>query len=425
MANIVIMPKQGLQMTEGTITRWIVQEGGQVELDMPLFEMETDKLTIEICASVSGTLLKILKTEGQTVPITHPIAIIGDVGEDISSLLSAQPQQKAQESKVETASQNTATPSSVKAQAAKTQDGRTFATPRARMLASQKNLALSSLMGSGPEGEILARDVLDVKISPLAKKLAADKGVVISNLHGSGVGGKIMKEDIEAQSVEQTVLPFTGMRKVIADRMSQSLHTMAQANHRMKVDMTQAMALRQQYAEKGQKISYTDIFVQVVSKALLEHPLLNSTLTDRGIVLQPYVHMGLAVALDNGLRVPVIKNTHTLSLAEISAASLSVIDKTKKGTLSPDDYQHGTFTLTNLGMFDIDEFTAIINPPQSAILAIGKIEKTLVVIDDAIVIRPILVLSLTYDHRIIDGAPAAMFLQTVKKYLQSPTTLKD
>ena len=216
---------------------------------------------------------------------------------------------------------------------------------------------------------------------------------------------------------------MSAMRKVIAERMSQSLHTMAQANHRMKVDMTEVIRFREKLKADNVKVSFTDIFVKCVAKALTEFPIVNASLTDKGILMKEYVNMGLAVAVPNGLIVPVIKDADLLSLPEIAAASTALIDKTKKGTLTPDDYSGGTFTISNLGMFDVDEFTAIVNPPESAILAIGKIDRVPVVEGDQVVIRPILVLSLSYDHRTIDGAPAAQFLQRIKQILQNPYLL--
>jgi pyruvate dehydrogenase E2 component (dihydrolipoamide acetyltransferase) len=246
--------------------------------------------------------------------------------------------------------------------------------------------------------------------------------------------GKIMKADIAAavaarasqnhiRTRKETIIPFTGMRKVIADRMMQSLQGMAQANHRMKVDMTELVRFREKLKEAEVKVSFTDIFVKVVSRALLNFPLANASLTDSGIVVRDYVNMGVAVAVANGLIVPVIKDADLMTLPEIATISAELIVKAKNGQLQPDDYIGGTFTITNLGMFDIDEFTAIINPPESAILAIGKINQTPVAVDGAVVMRPIMALSLTYDHRVIDGAPAAQFLQRVKQIMQNPYLL--
>ncbi len=246
--------------------------------------------------------------------------------------------------------------------------------------------------------------------------------------------GDIGMADIEA--VEETrksktmvevksgkIIPFTGMRKVISDKVMQSIHGMAQANHKIKVDMSEIVRFREILKVSNIKVTFTDILVKIVSKALLEFPIINSSLTDEGILLNDYVNMGVAVAIENGLILPVIKNVELLTLEEISMVSAELINKAKKGGLKPNEYTGGTFTITNLGMFDIDEFTAIINPPESAILAIGKIDRIPVVEGDNIVIRPVMMLSLTYDHRLIDGAPAALFLQRVKQIMQNPYLL--
>ncbi|HBP38853.1 MAG TPA: hypothetical protein DD640_08975 [Clostridiales bacterium] len=443
MATPVILPKQGLQMTEGTITNWLAQEGQTVVAGKPLFAMETDKLNIEIDAPASGTLLKILKQEGDTVPITEMIAIIGEPGENLSGLLGAPDEQ---------------TPSEPAAE-------RLFSSPRARTEAAARHLDLAKVKGSGPDGMIISRDILAAaasepqaaaalaapaappaqpaepaaapavpKATPLAAKLAQQQGIKLEDATGTGARGKITRADVEAVQASRTgaaaagahseqLVPLTAMRKTIAGRMLQSVQGMAQANHRMKVDMSEIVRFRERLKEAGIKVSYTDILVKVVARVLLEHPLLNSTLTDQGILLKKYVHMGVAVAVENGLVVPVIRDADRMTLQEIAAQTVLLADKARKNELQPDEYSGGTFTITNLGMFDIDEFTAIINPPESAILAVGKIDRIPVAEGDQVVIRPILVLSLTYDHRIIDGAPAAQFLQRIKQILQNPYLL--
>jgi len=439
MAHKVIMPKQGLQMTEGIITHWLIQEGQSVTAGQPLFEMETDKLSIEIEAPESGTLLKIVRPEGDTVPITETIAIIGEIGEDYSALL-------PQDTHIESADHSPTLSESLPTLAKQPETwgnqqsgGRVFATPRARQAASEKGIDFQQVHGSGPDGLVIERDILNSqpstlpKATALAKKIADLNEVNLADISGSGNRGKITKSDVldsvsnrqpaVTSERSESIIPFTGMRKAIADKMMQSLHGMAQANHRMKVDMSEIVRFRDQLKINGVKVSYTDILIKVVSKALLDFPIVNSTLTPEGIVCKHDVHMGLAVAVENGLIVPVIRNADRLSLSEITAISAELIHKAKSGNLKPDDYRGGTFTITNLGMFDIDEFTAVINHPESAILAVGKIDRIPVVEGDSIAIRPVMVLSLTYDHRIIDGAPAAQFLQRIKQLLQNPFLL--
>lgn len=440
MATKVIMPKQGLQMTEGFITKWMVPEGGKVTENEPLFEMETDKLTITIDAPASGTLLKIIKKEGETVPITETIAVIGEAGEDITFLTEILDNNEEKSSKVKT-------DVAISIQATKYNQPEKicegiFATPRARERAREIGIDFKDVCGSGPDGLIIERDVLSysetvnskkVKFTPVAEKIAKENNVDIEAVSGTGTSGRIMKDDVEkyifskssahVQSRCGKVEPFKGMRKVISDRMTESLRTMAQANHRMKVDMTEAIKLREQLKQSGIKVSYNDILIKVVSKALLEFPAINSSMVEEGILLKDYVNMGIAVSVPNGLIVPNIKDADYMSLQEISEASSDLIQKALSGKLSADEYAGGTFTITNLGMFDIDEFTAIVNPPESAILAVGKIEKVPVVEDDKLSIRPLMILSLSYDHRIIDGAMAAQFLQRVKQLLNNPYLL--
>jgi len=448
-ATKVILPKQGLQMTEGTITKWIIQEGQQVELDAPLFEMETDKLNIEITSPAAGTLLKIVKGEGEVVPITEMIAVIGKPGEDISALMAeAGISSQSEASAATEASVSNASIAAAEAQASpaanveRAANERIFATPRAKTTAAQKAIDYHQVAGTGPDGLIIEKDILAFhasmaavpKVTPLAAKVAHQKDVLLTDVEGTGTRGKITRSDVEAAIASRAgkaatsvrngrVVPFAGMRKVISDRMMQSLHGMAQANHRMKVDMSEIVRFREKLKEAGIKVSFTDMIVKVVSKALLDFPIVNSSWTSEGILLKDYVNIGLAVAVEGGLVVPVIKDADLLTLEEISVLTSELAGKAKKGILKPHECTGGTFTITNLGMFDIDEFTAIINPPESAILAVGKIDKVPVVEGDSIVVKPMMMLSLSYDHRLIDGAPAAQFLQRIKQLMQNPYLL--
>jgi pyruvate dehydrogenase E2 component (dihydrolipoamide acetyltransferase) len=409
MATKVIMPKQGLQMTEGLITRWIVPEGGKVEANEPLFEMETDKLSIEITSPACGTLLKIIRGVGDVVPITETIAVIGEEGENFSELLGETPGNK---------------------QSNEPKEDRIFITPRAKMKAQEREIDFSNVKGTGPEGLIIERDVNSYenttkRITPVAAKMAKEYNINLTNVTSTGTSRRILKEDIENLTAHRhsTVVQLAGIRKVISNRMMESLQNMAQANHRMRVDMTEAIRLREQLKLENIKISYNDIFVKVVSKALIDYPYMNSSMVEDGILLKDYVNMGMAVSVENGLIVPNIKDSDLLSLQQIAKASSVLIEKAQKGKLTPEEYANGTFTITNLGMYDIDEFTAIINPPESGILALGKIEKTSIVQGESVVIKPMLTMSLTYDHRIIDGALAAQFLQRVKQIIKNPYLL--
>ena len=450
MAEKVIMPKQGLQMTEGTIIQWLVEEGGVCTEGEPLFEMETDKLTITMDSPASGTLLKIVRGEGETVPITETIAVIGEPGEDISAILAeaAAATPAAAEEAAPAAAPEAAPAAPAAAPAAnKAADGaRKFSTPRARMRAEEKNFDIADIPASGPDNLVIERDVLSyvpapaLKASPLAKKVAELEGVDLADVAGTGSHGKIMKNDI-LDAVSQRaaakiamaggtgsgrtprVEPMTRSRKIIAKRMVESLQNMAQLQHTVTVDMTNAAALRAAYKKKDIKISYNDIVLKAVAAALMDYPIMNASIVDDGIEMHDYVNIGMAVAIDGGLIVPNIKDADLLRLEEISVLSKELGSKAKNNTLTLDEMSGGTFTVSNLGMFGIDLFTAIINPPEAGIIACGAIKKTPVVIDDEIVVRPIMPLTLSYDHRITDGAPAAQFLVRVKEYIEQPVLM--
>lgn len=442
MAEIIIMPKQGLQMTEGTITAWLIEEGSQVHDGDTLFEMETDKLTITMDSAVSGTLLKIIHGSGSVVPITEPIAIVGEPGEDISDILStlkvpATASAASPAKTAETVAEGSAPVVNAPVGAVSSQ----FASPRAKMTAEQKGIDTRSVSGTGPDGLVIERDVLNFtpaahgSASPLAQKVAALNQVDLSRVSGTGYHDKIMSSDVLAAVAAriagrtqhaargEKLIPLTGMRKVVSSRMKESLLEMAQANHRITVDMTEAVKLREQLKKADIKVSYNDIVLRCVAKALTEFPMMNASWTDQGIMLKEYVNLGMAVAVGAGLIVPVIKDADLMTLPEISGCSSELAGKAKDNTLQPDEYTGGTFTVSNLGMFDIDGFTAIINPPEAGILAVGKLAKRPVVIGDAIVVRSMMQLSLTYDHRIIDGAPAAQFLKRIKTLLENPGLL--
>lgn len=396
MGEVIIMPKQGLQMTEGMISTWLIEEGQTVKEGEPLFEMETDKLAITIDATASGTLLKILAEEGEIIPVAEPIAVIGEPGEDYEAILAAggapaseEPAAKPEPAPVAAAAE----PTVVKSETAPIdapKDTRIFASPRARTRAAERGIDYRSVPGSGPLGMVIERDVLNAK--------ATDNQL-------------------------EHKIPVSSMRRIIAQRMQESLHTLAQANHRLTVDMTAAVELRKQLQAADIKVSYNDIVIRCVARALTEFPMMNSTMDEQFITTKDYVNIGMAVATDNGLLVPVIRDADLMSLPKIAQVSKDLASRTKENKLTPDELSGGTFTISNLGMFDIESFTAIINKPEAGILAVGKMEKKPVVKDDEIVIRPLMQLSLTYDHRIVDGAPAALFLRRIKQLLETPGLL--
>lgn len=452
MASVIIMPKQGLLMEEGTITKWLAKEGEQTTEGAPLFEMETDKLTITMDSTATGTVLKILHPEGDTVPITQPIAIVGEPGEDISALLGGEAPAAAPAAPApEAPAAETAPAPETAAPAVERAPGeRMFSSPRARLRAEENGVDIAAVPGSGPDGLVVERDVQNYianqpAVTPLAANQARAQGIDLSGLTGTGPNGKITTEDLHIASAAVEPAPaaepipgqltrgtrteaMSGMRKAISRNMLTSKSTNAQTNHRMVVDMTAAVALRRQYKALGIKISYNDIIVRACAKALQDFPIVNASVDGSDIVYHDYVNIGTAVSVPGGLIVPVIRDADIIGLTGIAAKSAELIEKAREGRLTEADYHGGTFTVSSLGMFDLDDFVAIINPPESAILAVGKIAKTPVVVtddegEDQVVIKSMCALCLSYDHRIIDGAEAAKFLQKLKSYLQNPILL--
>ena len=453
MASVIIMPKQGLLMEEGTITKWLVKEGEQTTEGTPLFEMETDKLTITMDSTATGTVLKILHPEGDTVPITQPIAIVGEPGEDISALLGGEAPAAAPAAAPEAPAAETAPTPEAAAPAVERAPGeRVFSSPRARLRAEENGVDIAAVPGSGPNGLVIERDVQSYlankpAVTPLAANIAKAQGVDLAGIAGTGAGGKITAADLpgasapaEAAPAEEAAAPagqltrgthtekMTGMRKAVMKNMLNSKQVNAQTNHRMVVDMTAVIALRNQYKALGIKVSYNDIIVRACAKALTDMPIVNASVDGNNILYHDYVNVGTAVSVPGGLIVPVIKDADIIGLTGIAAKSAELIEKAREGKLTESDYHGGTFTVSSLGMFDLDDFVAIINPPESAILAVGKIAKTPVVVtdeegEDQVVIKSMCALCLSYDHRIIDGAEAAKFLQKVKNYLQNPVLL--
>ena len=449
MASVIIMPKQGLLMEEGTIAKWLVKEGEQTTEGAPLFEMETDKLTITMDSTATGTVLKILHPEGDTVPITQPIAIVGQPGEDISALLGGEAPAAAPAATAPEAPTAEAAPAP-KPVVERAPGERAFSSPRARLRAEENGVDIAAVPGSGPDGLVVERDVQNYianqpAVTPLAANQARIQGIDLSGLTGTGPNGKITTEDLHIVSAAVEPAPaaepipgqltrgtrteaMSGMRKAISRNMLTSKSTNAQTNHRMVVDMTAAVALRRQYKALGIKISYNDIIVRACAKALQDFPIVNASVDGSDIVYHDYVNIGTAVSVPGGLIVPVIRDADIIGLTGIAAKSAELIEKAREGRLTEADYHGGTFTVSSLGMFDLDDFVAIINPPESAILAVGKIAKTPVVVtddegEDQVVIKSMCALCLSYDHRIIDGAEAAKFLQKLKSYLQNPILL--
>ena len=437
MATVLVLPKLGLTMTEGTISRWHKKEGESVSKGDVLYSLETDKLTNDVESSESGVLLKIILGDGSTAPCMAPVAVIGVAGEDISALLAPAASEPVAAKSGSAA--DSAREAQVAAPAAEGGVGvRVAASPAARKLAKEKGVDLSALKGTGPNGLIGLKDVeealenrgREAKTSPTAERMMIEGGISAEDI---GVTDRrIMKADVaeftkrtagaqEAQTEE--VRPMSQMRRVISKRMSESWKTSPAVTLDISVDMTELARIRAVFKEMNIKASYTDFLVYTAARTLTSFPLLNCSTDGSSIVYKNYVNIGVAVALPDGLLVPVVRDAHIKSLSEISKEIAALAGGAKGGTLSIDSLSGGTFTITNLGMFGIESFTPIINQPEVAILGVNAIQDVFVPVNGAPVVKPMLKLSLTTDHRVVDGAVAAQFLAELKKKLETPALL--
>ncbi len=455
MATKVTLPLLGQTMEEGTIIKWFKKEGERVEKEEPLLEVMTDKANMEVESPESGVLLKIVAQEDETVPVKGLIAILGEPGEDISALLAEAgaeaPAAGPGGGAPAEASKPEETPAPPPSAAAAPPSGRVAASPRARRLAEEHGLDLAQLApGSGPGGRIIEKDVLRAiesgaaaaapaapAATPLAAKVAEEKGVDLAAVSGSGPGGKIRREDVEAAAAPAAVplaprvplggvIPFAGLRKAVADNLEKSARAVIPVTLTMGVDMSEATRMREQlnpvYEKKhGVRLSFTDIVIKAAARAIEDYPVMNSSLEGDQIRIHDGVHVCVAVAVPDGLLAPVVRDANLKPLWAISAEVRDLAERGRAGRLGPAELSGGTFTVTNLGAFGVEHFNAIINPPQCAILAVCAIQKKPVVTpDDRIEVRPMMNLCLTFDHRIVDGAPAAEFLAHIKELLENP-----
>lgn len=430
-------------MTKGKIGKWLVNEGDTVTEGQPLLEIETDKVVHEQESPADGVVAQLCAEEGSNVPVNALLAVIAAPGEKVERVevntdtVSEQPK-----------TDKSAKPTTVQQTPSQTTD-RFKVSPAAQQLADKLNIDLNHVKPSGPGGRILESDIhryietrgpspsisTRLKASPLARRLAKEFGLDLTTIDGSGPEGRVVRDDVLQASKEITtsvyqpepIIELTGIRKIIADRMTMSLQINASVTLHTEVDATRLSELRTLFNDELQKrdisLTYTDLIVKITAKALQEHPRLNATLIDEGIQIITDINIGVAVALEDGLVVPVIRNANQIGLANISEQVKTLAEKARNNQLTPGELQGGTFTLTNLGNFGVDTFTPIINPPECAILGVGRIVKKPAVHNDEIAIRSMMTLSLTFDHRIVDGAPAAHFLQTVAQYINNPYLL--
>jgi pyruvate dehydrogenase E2 component (dihydrolipoamide acetyltransferase) len=408
MATEVKLPRLGQGMEAGTIVKWLKAEGEPVEKGEPLYELDTDKVTQEVEAEASGVLLKIAVPEGE-VEVGKTIAFIGEQDEKVEAPAegredgdAARPPSEARErAKPEEEAPKEAEPEPRPSPRRDGAPARVKASPLARRIARERGIDLASLAGTGPEGRVVAEDVERAAAAPAPAPAAAP-----------------------AAPVEAEVVQLSSMRRTIARRMTEAWQAPA-FQLEVSADMTRALELRErlveQHAEGAAKPTISDVLTKLAAVALMRHRDVNATWAEDAVELHPSADVGIAVALaGGGLVVPVIRGCERLSIAEIAAARSEVVQRARGGKLRQDDLEGGTFTISNLGMYGIDRFTAVLNPPQAAILAVGAIEDRAVVVDGQIAVRPQMDLVLTCDHRSLTGATAAEFLATLKALLEEP-----
>jgi pyruvate dehydrogenase E2 component (dihydrolipoamide acetyltransferase) len=482
MPTAIYLTKVGMTMSEGVVAQWYVADGARVEQGALLYRLETEKVELDVDADASGTVKHLIAENVTRAPgdlVGFIFAAAEAIPADLTALALSVPGAPAALVTAEAPARPAAAANGASASAARGAGARVLSSPAARRLAKELRVDFRLVPGTGPAGRVVEADVRaaaqasapqsapsavaeiaearDVKASPLARRLAEELGVNLATVRGSGPGGRIVKEDIEAAAAAPRLrvvphapsapappqrvaaprtpagpragdaIPLRGMRKTIATRMSQSLHSSAQLTMNMDVRMDECVKLREaliaEWAEVGVKPSYTDLVVRAVAKALVLHPRMNSALGETEIALLRDVHVGIAVALDEGLVVPVIRNAAALSVKEIAQESARLVRAARDGQLSMDDYAGGTFSVSTLGMFGVDSFTPILNPPQSGILGVNRIRDDVGWEGERPVKRKTMTLSLTWDHRVLDGEPAARFLASVRDLLEAPVRL--
>ncbi|MFM2224557.1 MAG: hypothetical protein RJA07_759 [Bacteroidota bacterium] len=408
MAEVIQMPRMSDTMTEGVIVAWHKKIGDKVKSGDLLAEVETDKATMELESYNDGTLLYIGVEAGKAVAVNGILAIVGAAGEDYSALLNATP--KAAEAAPVAAS------------------------------ATETKIEVAIVQSSNQSAPIVSDE--RIKASPLAKAIAAEKGIDLHSIKGSADNGRIVKRDLENVSVVETPATSTvaaapvvtgvesfeevtlsQMRKTIARRLSESNFTAPHFFVTIEANMANAMAFRKQAADAGIKFSFNDLMIKSVASAIRKHPKVNSSWLGDKIRYNHHIHIGMAVGMDEGLVVPVLKFADQKSISQISVEAKQFVEKAKSKKIQPADMQGNTFTISNMGMFDVENFTAIINPPDACILAVGKIKETPIVENGEIKIGHVMKMTLSSDHRVVDGSIASGFLKSLKENLENPAMM--
>ena len=465
MATEFFVPKLGQTVEEVTLVKWLVPDGAKVSMGQEVCEIETDKAVFPVEANAKGYIHFGPYQEGQVLPVLTVIAIIGKEDEKFAAggqteSASAAPTESAPAA--EAAAPTGATPTGATPASAPQGESQVFASPRARKLAEAKNVDLSQVTPTGGGGvRVAERDVVAYlnaapKVTPVAQRMAADTGVDLRAIAGTGPGGRIVKKDVEQAAAPKAAaapapaptpapapkpapaplpaaevserLPLKGVRAIIADRMGNSVHTTARVTLFMEADATEFVAARERIKAKvseewGYTPGYNDLLAKVVAQALRKFPYMNARLAPDAIELLSHVNIGMAVDTERGLLVPVVRDADQKSLRQFGAEFREMVSRASAGRALPDDLSGGTFTITNLGMYEVDAFTPVINLPEAAILGLGRIAPKVVPYQGAPAIRQMWTLCLVFDHRVIDGAPAARFLQYIKHVIEEPFLL--
>ena len=397
MATEVILPRLGQGMESGTIVRWLKSEGEPVEKGEPLFELDTDKVTQEVESDFAGVLLKIVLPSGEA-PVGQTIAFIGEQGEEVPAEPAGAGSASGKPQPAETRKPPEPRASASASAEAQTNGGRIKASPLARRIARERGVDLASLSGTGPDGRIVAEDV--------------ERG---------GAAAPARPAAQAAPSAEAESVPLTSIRKTIARRLTAAWEAPV-FQLTVSADMTRANELvaRARELNPGVRVTVTDLLAKICAQALMRHRDVNVQFADDALLRFPTANVGIAVAAPAGLVVPVVRGVERLSLAELAAARAEVVGRAREGKLTSQDLEDGTFTISNLGMYGIEQFVAVLNPPQAAILAVGATLDTPVARGGAVAVRPMLTMTLTVDHRAVDGAAGADFLRTVKQFVEEP-----
>ena len=410
----------GYDMKEGTLVRWLKAEGEEVSIGEAVAEIETDKAVVEFESTEAGILHKLLVVEGDVVPVGQAVALVGAAGEEVSidsevapsdSLPSVEEEQEIDEP---TPAVDTG-PSDVPVQEPPTNLQEVRASPIARRLAAERGVELSQVKGTGPGGRITKKDVLSVEPSQAPTEVP----VISSSIESPAPASPV--------SVADEVVPLTRMRAQIARVTTRSKTEIPHFYVTTQIDMSDAMALRRQINDNlkddGVRVSVNDLIIKACVNTLKKYPKLNAYFSEEGIELHSAINVGIAIAEEDGLTMPAILDCGSKSLAQIAAASDDLIQRTQSGTLQPDEYTGGTFSISNMGMFDVTSFAAIIQPPQSAVLAVGTVQKIPVIRDDQVTVSEVMNATLSVDHRVSDGAEGARFIVEVKNQLENPLKL--